>query len=115
MREKVRVTFVLPGSLMHDLKSRVMRDGYDLKGKSRWIAEAIEDLLATASFPDLVKISDNMHGFQKLESIVIPKALKQQIDQAIISIRRAYSDLEGVQSRIVRTAIMQRILRKFSN
>jgi len=82
-----------------------------MKGKSRWISEAIERLLTTESFPDLVKINDVMRGFEKLESIVIDRELKSKLEGAVIETRMKYPGIEGVQSRIVRTAIVQRLLR----
>lgn len=111
MTDKVKITFVLPTTLQGDLKQQVIKDGYDMKGKSRWVSEAIESLLITQSFPDLVKINDAMKGFEKLESIVISRELKKQLDAAIINVRKVYPEIDGVQSRIVRTAIVQRLLR----
>jgi hypothetical protein len=111
MTPKVKVTFVLPMALQKDLKCTVINDGYDMKGKSKWVAEAIIDLLLTENFPEFVKINDQMKGFEKLESIVITRELKSQLDNAVITVRRVFPELDGVQSRIVRAAIMQRLLR----
>lgn len=110
MTDKTKIAFVLPTALQHDLKQTMLRDGYDLKGKSRWVTEAITALLMLNNYPELVKLNDEMKGFEKLESVVITRALKRQLGQAIIQIRKSYPDLEGVQSRIVRTAIVQRLL-----
>lgn len=111
MTDKIKVTFVLPQTLQRELKEKIVKDGYDLKGKSRWVAEAIEKLLVNQAFPDLVKLNDEMKGFEKLESIVISRELKQQLHEAIINVRKVYPAIEGVQSRILRTAIVQRLLR----
>lgn len=108
---KVKITFVIPANLQEDLKNRLIEDGYAIREKSRWVAEAVEKLLITDSFPDLVKINDEMKGFEKLESVVISKELKKQVDDAVIDIRKIYPVIEGVQSRILRTAIVQRLLR----
>lgn len=111
MTDKVKITFVLPFVLQKELKERVIQDSYDMKGKSRWVSEAIEILISINEFPDLVKINDEMKGFEKLESVVISKELKRLLDSAIINVRKKYPAIEGVQSRIIRTAIMQRLLR----
>lgn len=108
---KVKITFVLPSTLQQDLKKQINRDGYDAKEKSRWVSEAIESLLMMQSFPELVKISDEMKGFQKLESVLVSRELKRVLNEAIIAVRKAYPLIEGVQSRILRTAILQRLLR----
>lgn len=111
MTDKIKVTFVLPMMLQQELKEKVIKDGYDMKSKSRWVAEAIEKLLVNQSFPDLVKINDEMKGFEKLESVVISRELKRQLTEAVINVRKIYPAIEGVQSRILRTAIVQRLLR----
>lgn len=111
MPNKVKITFVLPMNLQQEFKETVMKDGYDAKSKSRWVAEAIENLLINNNFSDFIKINDEMKGFEKLESVVISRELKNQLNEAIISIRKRYPTMEGVQSRILRTAIMQRLLR----
>lgn len=111
MAHKIKIAFVLPTRLQDELKQKIIQDGYETKGKSRWVSEAIEELLITQSFPELVKINDAMKGFEKLESVVVTRQLKSQLDAAIINIRKVYPDIEGVQSRILRTAIVQRLLR----
>lgn len=108
--KKTKVSFVLPENLQKDLKQKMVKDGYDLKGKSRWVAEAVGDLLTMQTYADLVKINDEMSGFEKLESVVIPHDLKKQLDNAVVQIRKKYPTIEGVQSRILRTAIVQRLL-----
>lgn len=110
MSNKVKVSFVIPENLQKDLKERIVHDGYSLKGKSQWVAEAIEQLLKVNNFVDLVKVNDEMRGFEKFESVLIDRRLKSQLEQSIISIRKKYPEIEGVQSRIMRTAILQRLL-----
>lgn len=110
MNTKIKITFVLPEVLQRDFKEKMVKDGYDLKGKSRWVSEAIETLLGLNSFADLVKLNDEMQGFEKFESVIVARDLKKQVDEAVINIRKTYPAIEGVQSRILRTAIVQRLL-----
>ncbi|HEX4045641.1 MAG TPA: hypothetical protein VHZ76_08250 [Gammaproteobacteria bacterium] len=110
MSKKVKISFVIPESLQKDLKERIVFDGYNLKGKSLWVAEAVERLLKINSYIDLVKVNDVMQGFEKFESVLIDRKLKIQLDESVISIRKRYPEIEGVQSRIMRTAILQRLL-----
>ena len=110
MLKKVKVSFVLPEKLQKDLKQKMVMDGYNLKGKSQWVAEAIEQLFKFNSYMDLVKVNDVMKGFEKFESVLIDRKLKIQLDESVINIRKKYPEIEGVQSRIVRTAILQRLL-----
>lgn len=111
METKAKITFVLPDVLQKECREKIVKDGYDMRGKSRWISEAIELLLAMNNYPELVNLSNQMKGFEKVESVVMTKDLKKFLDKAVIEIRKSYPSMEGVQSGIVRTAIMQRILR----
>ena len=111
MEAKAKITFVLPDVLQQEFRQQIAKDGYDMRAKSRWIAEGIINLLTMKNFPELVRLSNEMKGFGKMESVVISKDLKKDMEQAVIAIRTEYPALEGVQSGIVRTAIVQRLLR----
>jgi hypothetical protein len=110
MYKKVKVSFVLPDGLKQELNERIVLDGYNLKSKSKWVAEAIEQLFNLRNFIELVKVNDTMTGFQKFESILIDSKLKIKLEESILDIRKKYPEIEGVQSRIMRTAILQRLL-----
>jgi hypothetical protein len=58
-----------------------------------------------------VQYSEEMHGFEKVETVVITVDLKKQLDEAVLTLRRQHPAAEGVQSSIIRTAILQRLLR----
>ena len=110
MSNDVKVSFALPEGLQKDLKEKMVFEGYSLKEKSRWVAEAVERLLKLDDFMDLVKVNDVMQGFDKLESVLIDRKLKAKLDESIILVRKKYPEVDGVQSRIMRTAILQRLL-----
>ncbi len=110
MSSKVKISFVLPEGLHKDLRERMVFDGYSLKGKSQWVAEAVERLFQLDDFMDLVKVNDVMQGFEKFESVLVDKKLKMQLDDSVIQVRKRYPEIDGVQSRIMRTAILQRLL-----
>jgi O-methyltransferase involved in polyketide biosynthesis len=109
--QKSKIAFVLPDVLQQEFREQIAKDGYDMRGKSRWVAEGIEHLLGMRNYPELVRLSTEMKGFGKMESVVVSKDLKKEVDLAVIEIRKIYPSLEGVQSGIVRTAIVQRLLR----
>ena len=110
MSNKVKISFVLPEGLQKDLREKIVLDGYSLKGKSQWVSEAIEQLFKLEDFMDLVKVNDVMQGFEKFESVLVDRKLKKQLDDSVIRVRKRYPEIEGVQSRIMRTAILQRLL-----
>ena len=108
---KSKITFAVPENLKHELRERVIKDGYGLRGKSKWISEAVDKLLKLSNYPELISYSDEMHGFDEIETVVVDYQLKLALDKAIVQIRKEFPTLEGIKSRIMRTAIMQRILR----
>lgn len=111
MVTKIKVTFVVPQTLQQELREKIIKESYGLRGKSKWVGEAIESLLQIRNFPQLVSYNEEMHGFEKVETVVIDLILKRKLEQAIIAIRKEFPTLEGVQSNIIRTAILQRLLR----
>lgn len=111
MTNKLKISFAVPKDLKHELCERVIKDGYGLRGKSRWISEAITSLLGNKKFLELVSYSDEMSGFNQMETAVIEYPLKLKLDEAVVRLRKEYPTLEGVKSRILRTAVLQRILR----
>jgi len=101
----------VPNKLKNELREYVIKDGYGLRGKSKWVSEAIENLVGLKDFLELISYSDEMRGFDQIETIVIEYSLKVRIDKAIIQIRKEFPTIEGVKSKIIRTAILQRLLR----
>ncbi len=111
MPVKSKITFAVPETLKNELREHVVKERYGLRGKSRWISEAVEKLLELKHYPELISYNDEMHGFNQIETVVVEYALKLKLDKAALQVRKEFPTLEGVKSRIMRTAIMQRILR----
>ena len=111
MSVKSKVSFAVPESLKTEVRVHVINGGYGLRGKSQWVCEAVERLLSLKDYPELISYNDEMSGLNEVETIVIDGSLKLALDRAILQVRKEYPTLEGVKSRIMRTAIMQRILR----
>lgn len=108
--KKNKIAFVLPENLYNEMRQKIIADGYGLRGKSIWVEEAIEQLLKVHKYIDLVDINDEMRGFNKAETILVSMEMKRKLDNALIQVRQVYPAMNGVQSRIVRTAILQRLL-----
>lgn len=114
MINKKRVTFFLPQRLHEDLMETLLMNDYSTRDKSRWIAEAIEKLFKVKNFIDLVAFSDDMEGLSKKETATIPEKLKIELSNKTKLIKSKHLDMDGVQSKIIRTAILQGILRSNS-
>lgn len=109
--KKIRISYFLSEAILTDIKGNMAVGGYDLKGKSKWISEAVLQLFSFDNYHELVMINNQMAGFEKLDSISVDRNFKLNLDNAVIEIRKQFPSIEGVQSKILRTAILQRLLR----
>lgn len=107
---KNKIAFLVPAQLQVEFRQKI-KDKYGMRGKSKWIAEAIQELLKLENYIELVNLGDEMSTFDKKESIEIDTKMKKALDDAVLKIRQTFPLLEGVQSRIIRTSIVQRLIR----
>lgn len=111
MDKKVMTSIKLQKRLHYKMQQRVISDGYGMRGKSRWIIEAIESFLGLPDYPTLVDIAVDMDQLSEMISIRLSEELMLKLDQAIIQVRRDYPAMEGVKSNLIRASIMQRLIR----
>jgi hypothetical protein len=112
MMNKLMTSIKVQKLLHFKMQQRIISDGYGMRGKSKWIIEAIEKFLELPDYPDLVDIADDMDQLSEVVSIRVPESLMLQIEKAIIKVRRNYPSMEGVKSNVIRASIMQRLLRE---
>ena len=98
--------------LHYKMQQRIISDGYGMRGKSKWIIEAIERFLTLPDYPSLTDIAGDMDQLSDIVSIRLPENLICKLDQAIITVRTHYPVMEGVKSNLIRASIMQRLLRE---
>lgn len=98
-------------NLHHKLQQAVINDEYGMRGKNKWIIEAIEAFLCLPDYPSLVDIANYAHSQTEPLSLRLPDSLIRQLDAAVIHIRRQYPAMEGVKSNLIRASIIQRLLR----
>lgn len=96
------------------MQQQIISDGYGMRGKSKWIIEAIESFLKLPDYPCFTDIADDMHQLTDVISIRLPYDLLSLIDRAVIEVRRHYPIMEGVKSNMIRASIMQRLIRQTS-
>jgi metal-responsive CopG/Arc/MetJ family transcriptional regulator len=112
MIKKMMTSIKLQKLLHFKMQQRVISDGYGMRGKSKWIVEAIESFLQLPDYPTLADIADDMDQLSEVVSIRLPDELTSKIDHAIIEVRRHYPAMEGVKSNLIRASIMQRLIRE---
>ncbi|MFO1259161.1 MAG: hypothetical protein U1E78_12230 [Gammaproteobacteria bacterium] len=111
MSERVQVSFKLSKAMQIDFRKRMIDDGYGLRGKSRWVSEAVERLLEVENYPEYVHLSEEMTNLKQMETIFLDRTLIERLEDAILAVRTKFPLVEGVRSCILRTSIMQRLLR----
>lgn len=112
MEKKLMTSIKLQRKLHHRLQQRIIEDGYGMRGKSKWIIEAIEALLQLSDYPTLVDIADDMDRLSDIVSIRVPEDLMLRIEKAVMHVRKQYPLIEGVKSNLIRASIIQRLLRE---
>ena len=110
MKELVMTSFKLPASLEEKMLQSIVSQGYGLRGKSKWIVEAIEGFLQKPDFHELVEIAGDMGNLTRPTSLRLSRELNLKIDEAVLEVRKIYPAMEGVRSNIIRASIIQRML-----
>lgn len=131
-QKKKIVTIRLPVELEMDFMQRVIVDGYGMKGKSKWVAEAVRYLMKLEDFAEYVEYAAESNDFSgrnlqenegetekkaaktSLHSFYLEQDLLLSLRDAVINVRREHPHLEGIQSLIIRSSIIQRLFREKS-
>lgn len=109
---KTAITSVkLQKNLHHKLQQSVINDEYGMRGKNKWILEAIESFLNLPDYPHFVDLADQTAPLTEMISLRLSELLIRKLDAAVIHVRRQYPAMEGVKSNLIRASIMQRLIR----
>ena len=110
---KLSMSFKVTNGLYQKLDEKIIADGYGMRGKSRWINEAIVNLFKIPNYSELVELTDAIDDkVDRTITIRSPRSLKQGLEKRVIETRKNYLNLEGIKSKIIRTAILQRFIRE---
>ena len=108
--KKKRISVILPTNAIKEIRGRMLKEGYSLREKSKWISEAIEDFLQLKEYHSLVEMAELVSDLAKTETVYVDQKLEDQLDDAIIDVRKKHPALEGVKSLIVRASIVRRLV-----
>lgn len=104
----IKISKEINTQMLHDIISA----NYGMRGKSKWIIEAINDFLELDSYPEYVDIASEMADLSIVISIRLPEELHKLLDFAVIKVREKFPSMEGVKSNIIRASILQKLIRK---
>ena len=108
----IKITDWLLDKLLHS----VISDGYGMRGKSRWVEEAVLDLIEQDNFSEDVywdNVSDNA-PFEKTISLRFSLFCLDKLNEAKVHVRQDFPKVDGVKSCIIRTAILKRAVEGLS-
>lgn len=111
MNRKCKITFKADANLISKMRQSIKKDGYGVRGKSKWISEALDELFANKDYIEMIEADNPIVKLQNNpEVIYIAFQLRERMDSVIkkCNIRNPFA--KGMQSAIIRTAIFQRLL-----
>jgi hypothetical protein len=109
-----KITVRFPKRLKLEMQSALIKSGYGLHGKSRWLKEALSQFLNTANFVDYVEqgIAINQAELTDVEAFYLDMETIQLMRAAFLKVRQAFPLFEGVQSALIRASIVYQLMLK---
>ena len=106
-----RLTVRLPEKMLSDIQIAMTQAGYTPRQRSKWIGESIRELCRVDYFPELVAEDYIGPGHNTPVRITVDGNIYRDMQPAIERSEKEESLVE-VQSKFVRTAIHQRLIRE---
>ena len=106
-------SFKIPASLEKEMNQKLVAENYGLRGKSKWICDAIYKFLTFSDKEfvlDCIELSDGVENLTKSISFRPTKQIDDLLDDWIIRVRTKMPLIEGLKSKIIRTAIIHNLL-----
>lgn len=114
--EKARISFAISHALLDRVYSNMRKNNYNKRAKSKWICEALTQFFNIANAIEIVDLGGDAVGKPgekgKIEVFTIPIELKRALYDFQIKVKEKHAALGSIQSRIIRAAIRQKLLRK---
>lgn len=109
-----RIQVRLPQAMLKELNQAILSENYGLKGRSKWVEEAICFLITLENLEDLVTLDETISTTLLHCSFSLSKNVRTLLDLALTKVftKAQPKYLQNLSlSSIVRTAILQRLLR----
>lgn len=107
-----KITVRFSKRLKIEMLNALVNSGYGLRGKSKWLAEAIQLFLRQANFVELAEqgIDINQAELIEVEAFYLDFNTIDNVKKASIDIRIKHPLFEGVQSALIRSAVIFRLM-----
>ncbi|MBX3710243.1 MAG: hypothetical protein KF702_10960 [Gammaproteobacteria bacterium] len=114
MQEKKtkKVTVRFSKRLKSEMLNALIKSGYGLRSKSKWLVEAIQLFLKQPNFVELSEqgIDINQAELTEVEAFYLDSNTIENVKKASIDIRKQHPLFEGVQSALIRSAVIYRLM-----
>lgn len=104
-----KITVALPSSLKMSLPSQILKDGYNMRQKSKWVVEAIISLISKEGWENVL-LSELMVSPDAQDVYSIPEDVVAIMNKEVHRVALANPSLNVNRSSIIRAAINRRLL-----
>jgi hypothetical protein len=113
-RKTKKITVRFSKRLKSEVQNALIKSGYGLHGKSRWVKEAVVSFLKLHDFLEYVEqgIHINQADLSEVEAFYLDTTVIHMLKEAYLKIRLKYPLFEGIQSSIIRAAVIYKIMLK---
>jgi len=113
-RKTKKITVRFSKRLKTEMQAALIKSGYGLHGKSRWLKETIINFLRLPDYVDYVEqgIDINQADLSEVEAFYLDLDTIKMLKSAFVKIRVKYPLFEGVQSALIRAAIVYSLMLK---
>lgn len=114
MQEKKikKVTIRFSSRLKSEMQTALIKSGYGLRGKSKWLAEAIQLFIQQSNFVEFAEqgMDINQAELTVVEAFYLDFVTLGCVTAALIDIRKQDPLFKGVQSALIRAAVIYRLM-----
>lgn len=107
-----KITVRFSKRLKTEMQTALVKLGYGLHGKSRWLNETVILFLKQPNFVELVEhgIDINQAPLSDVEAFYMGTDILKTMKAALVTVRIQHPLFEGVQSALIRAAVIYRLM-----
>ncbi len=106
-------SFKIPSTLEIEMNKKIVAQGYGLRGKSKWISDSLEQFLTCQDehfVLECISYAEELENLDKTVTFRLSPAIDELLNCWAIKARVNMPMIEGVKSKIIRTAIIHGLL-----
>ncbi len=106
---KRRLNVRVPEKMVQEIEVKMREDGFHSKQRSEWISQAILDLSKMESFTTFISEEWIVPGKNILLQVSVDSEAQDALEK-IVSVSREELNSDDLQSSVIRTAILQKLI-----